>query len=204
MGQAGRIGIYTGPIPSPARRWAPWVVILGIVVMVGYAAQFVLNVIERGYQHQRETGSTPDAAKVHDTLNRLHQFGGYTTIAVIAFLVLVLIWSNQRTSRARIARLGEDGVEPSLRWVQPLVYWALWVAIAVSILATFAASSTSHTGMTVHDFVTYRTELAVANAARVVMWWCWITLVLLATRRQDEREREAQQARALSVASGGP
>jgi hypothetical protein len=196
MGQAGGIRIYTGPIPSPARRWAPWVVVSGLVILVGNAAQFVLNVMERGYQQDREHGVPPSVATVKDTLDQLHRIGGYTTIAVVVFLVLAVIWSRQRSSHARIAQYGVDGVEQSLRSVQPVVNIAFWVALAVSLLATFAASSTAHTSMTVHDYVTYRTYLAVSNAARVLMWWCWITLVLLATRRQDDREREAQQARA--------
>ena len=45
--------------------------------------------------------------------------------------------------------------------------------------------------MSISDFVTYRSYLALSAGARTVMWMCWIPIVVEATGVQAAREASA-------------
>ncbi len=189
---------YAGPRPSPARPWAPWVIATSAAAAFGNAAVCVLNIVERHYQQQRLTSHPPSPQRIHHILNAIRAFTTFDLVAALAFLVVGVTWSIKRRPRTRLKREGEAAVEPALRRVLPLAYGLLFGALIVSIIATTAASSTFHTGMTVSDFVTYRTNLAIGAGARTVMWACWLPLVARATRLQAEREASSPPTYAWS------
>src|SRR5690349_15967928 len=108
---------YTGPRPSPARPWAPWVVAAAGVIALSNAAQCGLNLLERHYQQQRTTTSPPSVEQVRAALNTLKVLGTISVIAVLVWFVLAIIWGNQRRPKARLRSHGEESVEPALRRV---------------------------------------------------------------------------------------
>jgi hypothetical protein len=179
---------YTGPIPSPARVWAPWVIATSAAAALGNAVVFVLNLVERHYQQQRMTPNPPSPDRIRHTIQTIHAFSSFALIAAIAFGVVGITWSVKRRSKARVKQVGESGVEPALRSVLPIVYFTLFAMLGASFLFSSLASSGTHPGMTIHEFVTYRTYLAVGAAARAVGWACWIPLVARATQLQAQRE----------------
>jgi hypothetical protein len=195
------IGLYTGPRPSPARRWAPSVIAVSAVLVICNVVMLVLNLVERGYQQQRVSGSPPSPERIREALDSLHTVGHVSEVAALAFLVLGVIWSAKRRTRARAAREGETGVETRLRSVKPSVYWSCWAALGASVFLALSARSMVHVGMTAEDFVGYRSNLAAANGARALMWAGWVALVIYATKFQDRREAAAESSGdAVSVA----
>ena len=191
MPTAQDVALYSGPRPSRARRWAPWVVAVSAGLALCNVAMLVLNLVERGYQQQRISGSPPPSECIRETLDSLHTIGNVSSVAALAFLVLGVTWSAKRRTRARVAEEGETGVEPRLRSVNPSVYWTFWAALAASFALALVARSKVHVGMTAEDFVGYRSYLAATNGARAVMWASWVALVIFATRLQDRRETES-------------
>jgi hypothetical protein len=179
---------YIGPRPSPARVWAPFVVVLCAVLALGNVLMLALNLVERGYQEQRASGVAPALSHIRETLDSLHTIGEFTSWLSLAFVVVAVIWSVKRRTKTRLAADGERGVEAHLRSVNPALYILFWCALGASFLLTIQGRSVVHVGMTPADFVDYRTYLAAANAARAVMWGSLAVLVVLATRRQDRRE----------------
>ena len=188
IGSAG----YMGPIPSPARAWAPWVIVTAAAAAFGNVIVCVLDLTERHYQQQRLTAHPPSVDRIRHTIQSIHALSSFTLIAAIAFAVVGITWSVKRRSKVRVKQVGERGVEPALRTVLPVVYFTIFAMIAISLLFTMLASSGTHLGMTVHDFVTYRTRLAIGAAARAVGWACWIPLVARATQLQVQREAAAR------------
>ena len=179
---------YTGPRPSPARPWAPWVIVTSAASAIGNAAVCVLNLIERHSQQQRLTGTPPSVAHIQHTLNTIHAFTSFDLIASTAFVVAGVVWSLRRRPKTRLKRDGETAVEPALRKVLPVVYWAFWAMLVGSLLLTASAASVVHTGMTIPEVVSYRARLAGSAATRTVMWACWIPLVIRSTQLQKQRE----------------
>ena len=180
---------YTGPIPSPAGTWAPWVITTSAVCAFGTAIVCVLDLVERHYQQQRLTARPPSVERIHNTIQTIHAVSNLTFVAAIAFGVVVTIWGVQRRSKARLKQGGESAVEPALRKIDPTpLFHVMCFMPGVSVFLAVLASASTHPGMTIHDVVTYRTLLAVGAAARVVMWVCWIPFVARATRIQAERE----------------
>ena len=154
---------YSGPRPSPARRWSPWVIIVAAAAAVGSAAQVVLNLVERHLMQQTESGNPPTVAKVRAAVSAIHTADHLTLVAVFAFLVVGVGWSISRRSRPRLARDGESGVEPSLRSVCAPVYGAFWICVVLSLVLSQVARSSVHVGSTPADFVQYRGYLAFAR-----------------------------------------
>jgi len=187
-GAAGMVTSYTGPRPSPARVWAPWVILAAAACALGNLVQCALNLTERHYQQRRLTANPPSPDRIRHTISLIHTFSSVTLIGALVFLVVGTTWSVKRRTRARVSQDGEAGVEPRLRDIQPALYWTVWVLIGVSLLITLTAHSLVHPGMTVQNFVTYRTYLAAGNVTRAILWSCWIATVVLATQAQDRRE----------------
>jgi len=181
-------GTYTGPTPSPARAWAPWVVIASGVAAIANAVVFVLNLVERHDQQQRLTSDPPSAQDIRSTMDSIRTFSMVALIAAAAFLVVGIIWSMRRRPRDRLHLEGESAVEPALRRVLPFPYWAMWTALVISFVVSFSAGEALHAGMTAQDFVDYRTLLAVGAGFRALVWICWVILVVAATRTQSRRE----------------
>ena len=86
----------------------------------------------------------------------------------------------------------EQEVEPRLRTVSPVLNAAMWCALFPSIAGARLASAKLHLGMTRHDFAGYRFLLAGSHAASVLLWGCFLALVLKAQALQ--RARESQPA----------
>jgi hypothetical protein len=186
---------YTGPRPSPAKPWAPWVIATSAILALGNVFTCVLNVIERHNQEQRLHGADAVVtAHIQHTLTAIRTASTFDLIAASAFVVVGVVWSVKRRPRARLKRDRETAVEPALRTVSPVVYWTFWVTLAASAILAVSATSFSHPGATVQDFITYRTRLAVSAAFRTVMWACWIPLVILSTKLQERREAVADSA----------
>ena len=146
---------YSGPRPSPARVWTPWVLVTASLCGIGNLALLVLNLVERHYQQQRLAGHSPSVARIRDTLSLIHTLATLTLVASIAFLVVGVTWELKRRTRARVARDGETGVEPSLRSVSPTAFWTFWIAFGASFLANeHATSSTTLTPRSATSSVT--------------------------------------------------
>ena len=181
---------YQGPRPSPARRWAyPLVAFLAVQIICNATLCF-LNLRERHNQQLRLTSTPPSASSVNDTLDSIRSIGRISQVAGIATTVLLIVWILQRRSRSRRQMFGESSVEPSLWRATPrpllITIWASW---ALALGLGIAASSSEHLHMLVRDFVHYRALLAGGDAARVVYVTALGVLVILMTRRQDQRER---------------
>src|SRR3954447_18535989 len=93
---------YTGPRPSPARPWAPWVIAAAAVLALSNAAQCGLNLLERHYQQQRTTSSPPSVEQVRAALDTLRVLGTIILISALVWLILAIVWGNQRRPRARV------------------------------------------------------------------------------------------------------
>jgi hypothetical protein len=179
---------YTGPRPSPARGLAPWVLAASAAIALSNAVQCVLNLLERSYQQRRYTANPPSADQVRTAINTIKALGGITSVVVLVWFILALVWSSHRRPRQRLRQAGEQSVEPALRKIEPAVWWTLWVALGLGLLMTFVARGTVHTGMTADDFARYRGFLALSNLARAASWTCWVALVARATQLQTYRE----------------
>jgi hypothetical protein len=169
------------PARSTGRTWAPWVVVTSAVLVVANFILCGLNFAERHYQQQRLSG-TSDPTRIHDTLESIRHLGSFDLIVSTVFFVTGVIWARKRRPRERLKREGESAVQPALRQIVPIVYWAFLGMVAISIALSWHASSLSHVGMSINDVVTYRTDLAIGAAARTIMWACMIVLVVQATR----------------------
>ena len=110
------------------------------------------------------------------------------TAATIAVLVVALFWTYNRRPGRRLQADGESAVEPPIAAVSSRVNIAFWVFIALTIVTTRIAASSRHASMSVNDLIKYRTYLAGADLFRLCVWISFLMLVVIATRRQDERE----------------
>jgi hypothetical protein len=151
-------------------------------------AQAFLNVVERHYQQQVVAGRPPEPSTTQDTVGLIRGIGHASVVLSIAFLVTVLLWASKRRDRARLAQLGEAGVEPNLWNVSRVVYILFWASLALSVALSTWAKSGLHVPLRATDFVQYRAALAGSNAMRAVMWICYVVLVVKATKLQDRRE----------------
>jgi hypothetical protein len=159
------------------------------LIALSNAAQCGLNLLERHYQQQRVTLHPPSPDQVRAAINAVKALSTLTAIILLAWLVVALLWANHRRPRARRRAFGESSVEPALRTVIPAAWWAMWIALAVALIATIAARGTAQPAMDVGDFVRYRGYLALGSLGRAVAWMCWALLAARATSLQDERER---------------
>src|SRR5262249_8757244 len=113
---------YSGPRPSKARRWAPWVVIGFALVSFGNAVQAVLNLVERGYQQDLAAGKHVDPSSVHDTVKTIQSVGRLTALAAFIAVPVFLVWVYKRRSRKLLRLGGEFATQPRLSVVWPRVY----------------------------------------------------------------------------------
>jgi hypothetical protein len=194
---------YIGPRPSPARPWAPWVIGGAALIALGNAAQCGLNLLERHYQQQRGTSHPPSLDQVRAAVNAIRTLSTLTAVLLVAWLILAIVWSKQRRPRARLHAFGESSVEPALRSVTPTLWWAMWIGLALALVASLVARGAVHPAMSVDDFVRYRGYLALSDLGRAVAWMCWALMAARATSLQDERERSSTPPRPLAYASAG-
>src|SRR5207245_631933 len=68
-GMAIEAWAYWGPRPSPARRWAPWLIVAAAVTVTCDVIRVVLNLVERHYQQQIAAGHSPNRATVRHVLS---------------------------------------------------------------------------------------------------------------------------------------
>ena len=141
--------LYTGPIPSPAKSWALWVIVTTAVAAIGNAVVVVLNLMERHNPATAvERAPAVARARAPDDPHNIHIVGRFDLVVASIFLVVTIIWANKRRPRARLRQFGETAVEPSLYKVIPAVYVALFVALGVALLFTSLASGEIHTPTT--------------------------------------------------------
>lgn len=179
---------YTGPRPSPARRWAPALeAVLGAAVITNVLL-FVLNLVERHNLARAKALHPVSRAFFDDTLSTLTALNRIILVVMIAFIVLDIVWVNRRRGSKRRSELGDAGVEPALSVVSRRLWGTFWATFAVSIVAFAIARSSNHIGMTIDDFIKYRTWLAIAALCRAATWGCYLALVVAATRLQHRRE----------------
>jgi hypothetical protein len=179
---------YTGPRPSPARRWAPALVVMMVAVSLGNAVMFVLNLIERHNLAQAKAGRPVSHVFFDDTISTINAVSRMTVIASLAVAVVGVVWSHKRRAPRRKQQEGESGVEPSLGTVSRGLYTTFWTMLGLSFLVSLMANSTRHLGMTVDDFIRFRTLVAAGDLFRIGMWGAFAALVLKATRLQEHRE----------------
>src|SRR5262245_38556349 len=116
---AGNFGLvitpYSGPRPSPARRWAPFVILAAVALAFVNAVLLVLNLIERHYQQQRGGGQYVSQSTIHDTVSLIRTVSRLSIAIDVAFLVVAIVWATKRRTRSRLAMGGEASVEASFR-----------------------------------------------------------------------------------------
>ena len=179
---------YTGPRPSPARRWAPVLeVVVGAVVLANVIL-FVLNLIERHNLTRARAGRPVSHAFFEDTLSTINALNRIVLVLMLAFLALDIVWVNRRRGPGRRREFGETGVEPPLNVVSSTLWAVFWGAFVGSIVAFAIARANSHAPMSIDDFIAYRTWIAIAAAFRAATWSFYLALVVAATRMQDRRE----------------
>jgi hypothetical protein len=188
---------YRGPLPSPAKRWAPFVITAAAAAGVASVVLVALNLMERHNQQQRLTG-TASAAHIQTTLHAIHWFSNFSVGATWALVAVAVVWEIQRRPRTRRTVAGEHSVEPLLRHVAPVAYWT-FCAAALAVLLLGAASASASHGTTAPDFVWFRTLRVACDAARVFMFGCWIAVVVRSTQRQTQREAPSIAAPATSA-----
>jgi hypothetical protein len=163
--------------------------VASVLVVLCAVASCLLNLLERRKQQRRLTTNPPSASSIRDTVNTIHTVGRISLFIGFAAIALLVIWIVQRRPKQRRTAEGETATESSLWNTVPrplfITLCGTWIAM---VALSLAASSASDPNMTIHDFISYRTWLAGAAAARVVAWTCVAIMVVLATRRQDQRE----------------
>ena len=192
---------YAGPRPSPARRWAPWVMTGGVLFAVADGITAVMNLRERQLQQQRLSGHPPQGYQVHDVLSVITAASRIRLVLVVAVAVVTIGWARARRNRARLQTDGEAGVEPRLFQVVPKLYGAYLLLVVVALVMNSVTSSAVHSATTVSDIVAYRTDFAVADGLRCAMWVVFVVMVSRVTRLQDAREREGPAVPLQSVRS---
>ena len=191
---AEEIITYTGPRPSPARRWVPWLVVVIVVNALASVSLLVTHLIERHLLQRFKAGHSISSALIDDLDSFNNVMSRIGTATTIAFLVLLLVWTYNRRSDRRLKAEGESAVEPPILSVSSRLYIAFWVFVGLTIVTTRIAASSHHARMSIGDFITYRTYLAGADLFRVGVWISFLILVLVATKQQDEREAATDTA----------
>jgi hypothetical protein len=174
------------------------------VIAVSNAAQCGLNLLERHYQQRRLSPHPPSVDQVRAAVNAVRALSTLTAVVVLAWLIVAILWANHRRPRARLRASGESSVEPALRTVIPAAWWAMWIALAVALIATFAARGIAQPAMNVDDFVRYRGYLALSNLGRAVAWMWWALMAARATSLQRERESSASEPPPVYASAGWP
>ncbi|MDQ1521417.1 MAG: hypothetical protein QOI55_2490 [Actinomycetota bacterium] len=182
---------YTGPIPSPASGFAPWVMLTGGFAALGNLVQLFFNLVERHLQQMVKVGTPPASSRVLDTLATLKTANLLTFLAAAAYVVAVIAWRRRRRPRARLHQYGEQAVEPRLRTVSPALFVALLSCVLLSLITRQLASSTIHGTVTPAAVVQYRTMRAGMNFFGMLGWTSAIALAWRATTMQDARELAA-------------
>jgi multisubunit Na+/H+ antiporter MnhB subunit len=179
---------YTGPRPSPARRWAPMLMVAIVVAVLGSAALLVTHLIERSELQRLKSGHSISRTFIdnHDSFNTL--VSRITTAATVVLAVLAFVWTYNRRSSKRLTADGESGVEPPVRSVSSALFMAFWVFVGLAVVSTRIASSYHHTATSISEFIDSRGYLALADLFRVGVWTSFLLIVIKATRQQDERE----------------
>jgi hypothetical protein len=179
---------YTGPRPSPAKRWAPALVTLMAIDAVANVVAFGLNLVERHNLERAKSGNPVSRAFLDDTLSTIRALGRISLVVTIGVAIVGVVWSHKRRAPSRKNLGGESAVEPSLHNVSRALNTTFWVMLALAFLATRIAASTQHLGMTADDFIRYRTYLAASDLFRAVMWGSFAALVVKANKLQERRE----------------
>jgi hypothetical protein len=179
---------YTGPRPSPARRWSAPLIVAMAATALGNVVLLGLNLVERHNLARGKAGHPVSQAFFDDTLSAIRGASRITLGTTIAFAVIGIVWATKRRSRRSLSTRGEQGVEVRLTIVSRALYATFWVMLGAAFLTSELAKAKTHGGVTVDDFIQYRTFLAVGNLCRVVMWSAYIALVVKATRYQEQRE----------------
>jgi hypothetical protein len=193
MDPVGEVVQYTGPRPSPAKRWSTPLVVVLVVAAVGSATLLVLHLIERHVLMQLSAGHSVSRAFIDDIDSFANTVSRITTGVSIALLVLLVVWLLKRRSKGRLIEGGESSVEPTLTDVSQPLLTGFWVSVGLAIVTARFAVSTRHSASAPHDFINYRTYLAVADAFRLAGWSTFAVLVVKSTRRQDARENETAE-----------
>lgn len=179
---------YTGPRPSPARRWSSLLVLATMVAALGSVALLVIHLIER-YEFQRAKSGHVISA---DFISSLRSFATavsrITTVATVVILVVAFVWMYNRRSGRRLAADGESGVETSLASIPTRLCIAFWVFVALALVSARIAASYHHTGTSLTKSINSRGYLAAGDVFRTAAWASLAALVVKATRQQDTRE----------------
>jgi hypothetical protein len=199
MQPVGAIASYTGPRPSPGKRWAPVLVVAMAAAVLTNTVLLGLNVVERHNLQRIKAGHPVSSAFFEDTLSTLNAANRISLVISIAVVVAAIVWATKRRSPGRRREEGEAAVEPALIAVSRVLYTAFWVALAIALFSSEGATSARHTGMTIDDLIGYRTYIAAADLFRAAMWGSYAALVLKATRLQDRRELATNAVPALDL-----
>ena len=199
MEPVGAIAAYTGPRPSPGKRWAPVLVVAMAAAVLTNAVLLGLNLIERHNLERIKAGHPVSTTFFDDTLSTLNAANRISLVISIAVIVAAIVWATKRRSPGRRREEGETAVEPALIAVSRALYTAFWVALALTLFCSEGARSARHTGMTINDLIGYRTYIAASDLFRIGMWGSYAALVLKATRLQDQRELATNAVPALDI-----
>jgi hypothetical protein len=186
--------LYTGPRPSPARRWAPWVIATSVGLALCSAVLLVLNLVERDLLDQVASGESSPRSQMHSVLSVIGTTTTVLRVMIVPALIVSVGWAVSRRTRARVSRGGEPSVEPHLLRVWPLGYRVAVATTVLIVLGALRARAIRSSATSAADFVEYRTFLAVVYGLLIVSCVLQVLLVLRATSLQDQREADSRAA----------
>jgi hypothetical protein len=180
------------PAPAPvpagneaaARRWAPFVAVVVLALVLNNVVQLVFNLDERHLQQRIARGEVTDPNSVRHMLSHIKATSNVSLVLALVFLAVAIIWTVTRRGRGSSMSLRGTTIRqrgPSLRQSEPVLWWAVMILIAVSWAITIHCNSLANAAKNPSDVATYRGYLALGDVVRAAMWAGWFVMVLLVT-----------------------
>jgi len=199
--RAARLAVpYLGPDPARSRvagKVAMGVMVAAIIARLAAAVLYLQRsaldqqMLDR--YNQRFSGQVTDPQAVYatsaaltDNRHTMNLVSMVYVLLVLAFLVIWLIWRDQRRPKAMLAAYGETHVESPLRWVRTGAHrWLMGAMVGVSILVGLAAQ----TGVTMQlsELPAKRMWAAVACLAWAAVWGLEILFIRASEQAHAER-----------------
>ncbi|HEY1738115.1 MAG TPA: hypothetical protein VGI86_05365, partial [Acidimicrobiia bacterium] len=185
----GPLPLYLGPRPSPARRWAPWVVLGALLTVVADLVAMSFELVERHWQQRLAARNSVSSATIRSAVAHIQDAHNVAVGTAIVTLALWLVWATRRRSRKRVAAHGEVGVERPLREVVPWAVGLVVLTVLASVVCThIGLGELPPSGRTAADFASYRGWRAASWCCAAATYAALASVVVTATRGQARRE----------------
>ncbi|HEY5011934.1 MAG TPA: hypothetical protein VIK61_04410 [Acidimicrobiia bacterium] len=98
MQPVGPIASYTGPRPSPGKRWTPVVLVALAAAVLTNIVLLGLNLVERHNLQRIKAGHPVSSAFFEDTLSTLNAANRISLVVSIAVVAAGFVWATKRRS----------------------------------------------------------------------------------------------------------